>query len=163
MDNLTIYNYHPSSGVFLSEGEAERDQLDADNWLIPANATDKKPPKQKTGYALVFKNSKWQNIIDNRGTVYWLEDGSEHVISDIGDELPEGALNEKPEVEPEPLTNEQIKEQRAIEYADPITGSDRYFAEAARKRASGDEQGASEAEQLGIERVEKIKAQYPTT
>jgi len=163
MDNLTVYNYHPSNGVFLSEGEAEQDQLDADNWLIPAHATDKKPPKKKAGYALAFKNNKWQNVIDNRGTVYWLEDGSEHVISDIGEELPEGALTEKPVIDLEPLTNEQIKEQRAIEYANPTTGSDRYFAEAARKRASGDEQGASEAEQLGIARFEEIKAQYPTT
>lgn len=163
MKPLKIYNYHPSNGVFLSEGEAEPDQLDADNWLIPAHATDQKPPKQKKGHALVFKNDQWQNIIDNLGTVYWLEDGSEHVISAIGEELPEGALTEKPTIEPEPLTNEQIKEQRAIEYANPTTGSDRYFAEAARKRASGDEQGASEAEQLGIARVEEIKSQYPAT
>lgn len=163
MKALKIYNYHPSSGVFLSEGEAEQDQLDADNWLIPANATDKKPPKQKSGHALVFKNNKWQNIIDNRGTVYWLEDGSENVISAIGEELPEGALTEKPVIEPEPLTNEQIKEQRAIEYANPTTGSDRYFLEATRKRASGDEKGAKQAEQLGIDRVKQIKDQYPTT
>lgn len=163
MDNLKIYNYHPSSGVFLFEGEADKDQLDADNWLIPANATDKKPPKQKNGYALVFKNDKWQNVIDHRGWVYWLEDGSEHVISAIGEEPPEGALTEKPVIEPEPLTNEQIKEQRAIEYASPITGSDRHFLEAARKRASGDEQGAIDAEKLGIARVEEIKAQHQTT
>lgn len=162
MKKLKIYNYHPSSGVFLSEAEAEQDQLDADNWLIPAHATDKKPPKQKKGHALIFKSNEWQNVIDNRGTVYWLEDGSEHVISGIAEELPEGALTEKPEVEPEPLTNEQIKEQRAIEYANPTTGSDRYFLEAARKRASGDEQGAIDAEQLGIARVEQIKTQYPT-
>ncbi len=163
METLKIYNYHPASGVFLSEGEAEQDQLDADNCLIPAYATDQKPPKQKKGHALVFKNNKWQNVIDKRGTVYWLEDGSEHVISKVGEELPEGSLTEKPVIEPAPLTNEQIKEQRAIEYANPKTGSDRYFAEAARKRASGDEEGAKQADQLGIFRVKQIKEKYPTT
>lgn len=160
MGNLRVYNYHPLSGVFLFEGEADKDQLDADNWLIPANATDKKPPKQKSGYALAFKNDKWENVIDNRGLIYWLEDGGEHVITVIGEELPKGALTEKPVAEPVKLTSDQIEQLLATEYADPITGSDRYFLEAARKRTIGDEQGALKAEQQGLELVAEIKNKY---
>jgi hypothetical protein len=162
MSNLKIYNYHPITGEYLSESEAEKDQLDKNNWLIPAHATDKKPPKQKKGHALVFKNNQWQNAIDHRGWQYWLEDGSEHVISNIGEELPEGATTEKPVVEPKPLTNEQVKALRAVEYAQPTTGSDRHFLEAMRKRAGGDEQGAKDAEQEGLIRVAEIKQQHPT-
>lgn len=157
METLKIYNYNPSNGEFLSEGEAEQDQLDVENWLIPAHATDQKPPKQKTGYTLVFKNNKWQNVIDNRGKTYWLEDGSEHVISAIGEELPEGALTEKPVIEPEPLTDEKILLARALAYADTASGSDRHFMEATRKRAGGDEEGAAQAEQKGLLRVAEIK------
>lgn len=64
------------------------------------------------------------------------------------------------ESDPTPLATEEIERLLAIEYANPITGSDRYFLEAARKRASGDEQGASEAEQQGLDLVTEIKNKY---
>ncbi len=66
-------------------------------------------------------------------------------------------------VEPEPETPSEadlILAQRARAYADPVTGSDRFFVEAQRKRAAGDEQGAIEAEQKGLARVEKIKTDW---
>lgn len=61
------------------------------------------------------------------------------------------------ESDPTPLTVEEIEKLRAIAYSDSITGSDRHFIEAARKRATGDEDGAIEAEQLGVARVSEIK------
>lgn len=154
---MKIYNYHPVTCEFISEGEADKDQLVEGNWLIPAYATSVKPIKQKKSHALVFKSDKWHNIIDNRGKVYWLIDGSEHTVTTLGEELPEGALDEKPVIEPEPLTPEEIEQSRAVAYSDPQTGSDRYFLEAIRKRVTGDEDGAIEAETLGVARVEEIK------
>lgn len=50
---------------------------------------------------------------------------------------------------------------RAKAYADPQTGSDRHFAEAARKTAKGDTAGAAAATQAGLARVAEIKAEYP--
>lgn len=64
-------------------------------------------------------------------------------------------------VEPEPLTIEQIYALRAAAYADPHAGSDRHFAEAARKRADNDEAGADAATAAGLARVAEIKAEYP--
>lgn len=61
------------------------------------------------------------------------------------------------ESEPTPLTPDEIEKLRAIAYSDSITGSDRHFLEAVRKRATGDEDGAIEAEQLGVARVSEIK------
>lgn len=52
-------------------------------------------------------------------------------------------------------------EKRARAYSNPVTGSDRYFAEAARKRAAGDEDGAAAAEQSGLAAVADIKAAIP--
>ncbi len=50
---------------------------------------------------------------------------------------------------------------RAIAYADPVSGSDRHFAEAARKSAVGDSEGADAATAAGLARVDEIKAEYP--
>lgn len=160
MENLTIYNYHPVTGELLSTGEADRDQLLPDNWLIPAHATEIKPPEEKEkNKAVCFIDNEWRLVDDYRGQSYWLEDGSKHVIKELGETLPVDALTEEP---PEPpLTAEQIKQARAIAYSNPTTGSDRHFIEAQRKRATGDETGAQEAEQLGVARVEEIKQELP--
>lgn len=64
------------------------------------------------------------------------------------------------ESDPTPLTPEEIELLRAVEYANPITGSDKYFMEAARKRAAGDEQGAAQAEQQGLDLVSEIKNKF---
>ena len=64
------------------------------------------------------------------------------------------------ESEPVKMTTEEIERLRAIEYANPIRGSDRYFLEAARKRAALDETGAIAAESAGLARVTEIKNQY---
>jgi hypothetical protein len=65
-------------------------------------------------------------------------------------------------VEPASLTRAEIEALRLRAYADPITGSDRYFAEAARVQAMGgtvDEIEAARAS--GATRSEEIQALYP--
>lgn len=61
-----------------------------------------------------------------------------------------------------PLTVEQIEALRLGAYADPVSGSDRYFSEVARLQAMG---GAADdieaARTAGTDRYEAIKAQYP--
>jgi hypothetical protein len=62
---------------------------------------------------------------------------------------------------PEPLTTEQTEAARLQAYADPLTGSDRHFAEAARCNTSGDTAGAEAATTAGQARYEEIRAEYP--
>lgn len=63
---------------------------------------------------------------------------------------------------PAPLTREQIEALRLRAYADPLTGSDRHFAEAARLQVMG---GTAEeidaAKAAGAARYAEIQAQYP--
>lgn len=61
----------------------------------------------------------------------------------------------------EPPTREQIESVRRVAYADPISGSDRHFAEAVRLEAMGDSIKAESARMLGIVRYQEIKEQYP--
>lgn len=63
------------------------------------------------------------------------------------------------EILPEPLTSEQVKQLRLKAYADPVTGSDRYFAEAARMQAMSEE-GWEIVRAAGVNRFQEIQEQY---
>lgn len=62
---------------------------------------------------------------------------------------------------PPPPTREQIEAQRLRAYADPLTGSDRYFAEAQREGLLGNAEAAESAKLLGLARFAEIQAEYP--
>ncbi|CAI8965222.1 HAD family hydrolase [Pseudomonas sp. IT-P171] len=59
-----------------------------------------------------------------------------------------------------PLTREQVEAQRLRAYAEPLNGSDRYFAEARRMQIMG-EQGGEAVCAAGVARYEAIQALYP--
>nr|WP_129591705.1 MULTISPECIES: phage tail protein [unclassified Pseudomonas] len=58
-------------------------------------------------------------------------------------------------------TREQIEAQRLRAYADPLIGSDRYFAEAQRESLLGNAEAAEAAKALGLARFAEIQAEYP--
>lgn len=62
---------------------------------------------------------------------------------------------------PAPLTREQIEAQRLRAYADPLVGSDRYFAEAQRESLMGNPEAAAAAKALGLARFAEIQAENP--
>lgn len=79
-----------------------------------------------------------------------------HVIGWSDDGFP--ALQAPPP--PAPLTAGQVEALRLRAYADPLSGSDRYFAEAARMQAVG-ENGWEAVRTLGVTRFAQIQAEYP--
>lgn len=59
-------------------------------------------------------------------------------------------------------TREQIEALRLYAYADPLTGSDRYFAEAVRLRAMGADQAEIDVvDAAGAARYAEIQRTYP--
>lgn len=58
-------------------------------------------------------------------------------------------------------TREEVEALRLRAYADPITGSDRYFAEAQRESLLGNAEAAEVAKALGMARFAEIQAEYP--
>ena len=58
-------------------------------------------------------------------------------------------------------TKEQVEVERLSAYANPLTGSDRHFAEASRLEAVGDTEGAEVARAVGLARYEEIRLQCP--
>lgn len=68
---------------------------------------------------------------------------------------------EAPSIKPSPITREQVEASRLRAYADPITGSDRYFAEAQRESMLGNPEAAEAAKALGLTRFAEIQAANP--
>lgn len=62
---------------------------------------------------------------------------------------------------PSPPTREEVESSRLRAYADPLTGSDRYFAEAQREGLLGNTEAADAAKALGMARFAEIQAEYP--
>lgn len=62
---------------------------------------------------------------------------------------------------PEPLDRAAIEAARLVAYADPLTGSDRYFAEAQRESLLGNAEAADAAKALGMARFVAIQAEFP--
>lgn len=56
---------------------------------------------------------------------------------------------------------DQVERNRKAAYANPYTGSDRYFAEAVRLEGMGQPAEAETARMRGIVRFQEIQAQYP--
>jgi len=79
---LTIYNYDALNGEFIgSSGEYLPQGVG-----LPANSCITEPPVIQSGQAAVYRDGNWQAVADHRGkTVYSITDGSEIVISELGD------------------------------------------------------------------------------
>ncbi|WP_460152759.1 hypothetical protein [Pseudomonas sp. S2_B07] len=90
----------------------------------------------------------WMRITQERDGVWTLEEGG--VIS----KHPLPAL---PSAE---YTAEEIEQLRLRAYANSLTGSDRYFAEAQRMEAMG-EPGWEEVRAAGVRRFNEIKKEFP--
>lgn len=58
------------------------------------------------------------------------------------------------------MSRDQVEAVRLAAYADPVTGSDRYFAEAARMQAMS-ETGWEDVRAAGVARYQAIQAEYP--
>jgi hypothetical protein len=150
----TLYAFDRSSKYWLFTGLVNQ-QLDAiSGEPIPLrNATNVKLIPEKAGHQRYFKDGAWHYVVDNTGTEYWLADGSKHTITELGEELPEGALLEEPP-KPEPTFEERLASttaQRAAAYkseSDPLYMEWQY-------------DDTAEAKQKWRDKVAEIKKRLP--
>lgn len=56
---MNIYHYHPETGDYLAPGLADESPLEPGVWLIPAYATDIKPPRITSGKRAIFNDGAW--------------------------------------------------------------------------------------------------------
>lgn len=56
---MKIYNYNPKTFEYMNQEEADVSPLEPGVFLIPANATSKKPPKVSESEVAVWDGRKW--------------------------------------------------------------------------------------------------------
>lgn len=116
---MIFYTYDEKTKEFTGTQNAFIDPLETkkqgkDIYLVPANATDKKPLETKENQAVIFNGSEWEIIADYRGKTYYI--GTEqHEMKELGD-LPKGATFEP--VEPKKTLDEQTLEELQKEQTD---------------------------------------------
>lgn len=72
---MLAYLYDENTKEYKGYTEAQLDPLESeaqgkDVYLIPANATFTQVLEQKAGYAILWKNTKWEYEVDKRGLRY---------------------------------------------------------------------------------------------
>lgn len=98
---MLIYNYHPETQAYLGSETADQSPLEPGVYLIPKHATATAPPDAPEGYKAAFIDGEWTLKQDQLGRVYWLADGSRHVVTSLSDVVPDGALDEPPDLRTE--------------------------------------------------------------
>lgn len=91
---MIVYNYDSITNEYTGYCNAYLDPAETkaqgkDVYLIPAYATDKKPPKTKEHQTVIFVNNKWEIVADYRGCMAVDNRMIPIQIENIGD-LPEG-------------------------------------------------------------------------
>lgn len=152
---MKIYNLHPGTGEYIGDGVADESPLEPGVFIIPGSSTIDAPPIFGESECAVFADGKWSVKKDLRGFEYWDAAGKLSVISEIGEEPPDGYTTEKP-----PPTSEEVSAARSIAYADPVNGCDKLFAEASRMQVMG-EAGFEEVQAIGVVRYNEIRAANP--
>ena len=104
---MIFYGYDEKTKEYTGTQNAFIDPLETKKqgknvYLVPVNATEKKPLKAKKNQAVIFNGSEWEIVADYRGKTYYV--GTEqHEMKELGD-LPKGATFEP--VEPEKTLKE---------------------------------------------------------
>lgn len=83
---MKVYNYHPVTKEFLNESEAQLNPVTKEDYIIPANATEIKPLKNKKGFTICFAGNKWEYKEDHRGEIwYYIPENIQKEIDFIGE------------------------------------------------------------------------------
>lgn len=112
-----VYKYDEKTKEYLGKAEALLDPLETqlqqkEIYLLPADATFSAPTLQE-GYVSVFKEGAWENIEDNRGKEYWLQDDVYGTPARKMETL--GALPTDAMFTPPKKMLEQVKQEKIIE------------------------------------------------
>lgn len=115
---MKIYHYARDTNEFKRAGKARKDPLEKGRYLIPAFATDRKPPKTGENEVAVFdeENKSWEIVDDYRGQVFWDEERNKHIIKKLGQKPEENWSTEKPgPTDKEILEGELAENQKRLE------------------------------------------------
>lgn len=82
---IAIYHYHPVTGEYLSTGTANASPLEPGVWLLPAHASEVKPPVTAEREIALFSDGAWVVEQDWRGIELWSKATAARVQAQLGD------------------------------------------------------------------------------
>lgn len=114
---MNVYKFNPITKEYTGVEPAMLDPLESklqgkEVYLLPADATFSAPTLQ-VGYVSVFKEGVWENIEDNRGKEYWLQDDVYGTPARKMETL--GALPADAMLTPPKKMLEQVKQEKIVE------------------------------------------------
>ncbi|MCK4133217.1 phage tail protein [Ralstonia nicotianae] len=81
----TVFHYHATTGEYAGNSPADHSPLEPGVVLIPAHATDQRPPDTGAREVAVFRNDAWHVALDWRGVaLFSIVNGAPVTIDDIG-------------------------------------------------------------------------------
>jgi len=106
MSTKTVYSIDPVTLAYVGPQECYKTSIEPDTWQWTGLAMLLPPPvTTENEIAVALPDlSDWVVKPNYIGFKYWLSDGSEHEITEIGISPPEDALSEKPIDPPAPKT-----------------------------------------------------------
>lgn len=84
------------NGFLLYETAADPDPLSPGEFLIPYGCVTADPPVIGEKQAAKFVDGAWVLVDNYVGVEYWTKDGVHHVIKEMGEKPPKGALFKRP-------------------------------------------------------------------
>ena len=86
---MLLYKYDETTKEYLGYFEAYLDPLESiaqkkDVYVYPPCSTDLVPPPLREGYIILFKNNKWEEVEDHRGTKIWDKNGKSMEVTELG-------------------------------------------------------------------------------
>ena len=118
------YRYNPDTLEYEHPVTCQPNPARPGEFLIPPSATELEPPSAEEHEIAVFQpdSNQWTIQPDYRGTEYWLPDGSDHKIEQIGEVPPKNALDKQPP--PPPLTLEERFQEMKLQRERVLNDSD---------------------------------------
>ena len=97
MSELTVYHYHPTTHEYVGQTKGRLDPKEH-VLSVPAYATTITPVASSKNQTQIFNptESTWTAVDDFRGVQYWLEDGSQYIITELGECKPVISLDSPP-------------------------------------------------------------------
>jgi hypothetical protein len=88
MSDLHFFKMGSEYSVYLYTVQDKLRERDASGvYFSFSNATEINLIDSKEGFKRYFKDGAWHYVVDNIGTEYWDEDGTKHMISELGEEV----------------------------------------------------------------------------
>lgn len=130
MATKPVFQYHPITKEFVTQGLAYESPLEEGVFHIPANSTEIEPPAPQNGKVIVFVNDEWQLIDDNRG-IWYSPDRESHEVFNFNDVIPNNWTRTQPQKTLNELKvdkNAKINQWRAIANNSTFTHEGKTFS-----------------------------------